>query len=68
MMGEIISVMIKTQLSYTSSDIFTTTVNYMKINQVKVCKSLPNKNKKWCGNSMKYEYYELIQNTLGTAI
>ena len=27
-MGEIISVMIKTQLSFTSSDIFTTTVNY----------------------------------------
>ena len=67
-MGEIISVTIKTQLSFTSSDIFTTTVNYMKINQVKVCKSLPNKNKKLCGNSMKYEYYELIQNTLETTI
>ena len=67
MMGEIISVTIKTQLSFTSSDIFTTTVNYMKINQVKVCKSLPNKNK-LCGNSMKYEYCELIQNALKTTI
>ena len=33
-----------------------------------VNKSLPNEKQKLCGNSMKHEYYELIQNTLETTI